>query len=37
MTKNNKRICPVESAGGLDNGIRRWLQNPQKNIEAIYH
>ena len=30
MTENNKRICPVESAGGLDNGIRRWLQNPQK-------
>jgi len=30
MSKNNKRICPVESAGGLDNGIRRWLQNPQK-------
>lgn len=30
MTKNNNRICPVERAGGLDNGIRRWLQNPRK-------
>jgi ubiquinone/menaquinone biosynthesis C-methylase UbiE len=26
----NKRICPVELAGGLDNSIRRLLQNPQK-------
>jgi len=30
MTTNNKHICPVERAGGLDNGIRRWLQNPRK-------
>ncbi len=28
--QNNTHICPVERAGGLDNGIRRWLQNPQK-------
>jgi len=23
-------VCPVERAGGLDNRIRRWLQDPQK-------
>ena len=27
---NSKRVCPVEMAGGLDNWIRRLLQNPQK-------
>lgn len=26
----NTRVCPVERAGSLDNGIRRWLQNPRK-------
>lgn len=25
-----QRVCPVEIAGGLDNSIRRFLQNPQK-------
>ena len=31
MTKEkSKHICPVESAGGLDNSIRRFLQNPRK-------
>jgi ubiquinone/menaquinone biosynthesis C-methylase UbiE len=30
VSQNNKRICPVERAGGLDNRLRRWLQNPQK-------
>jgi len=24
------RVCPVERAGGLDNSIRRWFQNPRK-------
>jgi len=24
------RVCPVTLAGGLDNRIRRWLQNPRK-------
>lgn len=24
------KVCPVERAGGLDNSIRRFLQNPQK-------
>ncbi len=30
MNDRNKRVCPVERAGSLDNRIRRWLQNPQK-------
>ena len=30
MVDENKRVCPVERAGGLDNRIRRLLQNPQK-------
>jgi ubiquinone/menaquinone biosynthesis C-methylase UbiE len=28
--ENRNRICPVEIAGGLDNSIRKLLQNPQK-------
>ncbi len=31
--ESNKRVCPVESAGGLDNRIRRLLQNPQKILK----
>ena len=30
MNDRNNRVCPVERAGGLDNKIRRWLQNPRK-------
>lgn len=30
MTIRKGRVCPVERAGGLDNRIRRWLQNPAK-------
>ena len=30
MSDGNKRVCPVERAGSLDNRIRRWLQDPQK-------
>ena len=30
MGDRNRRVCPVERAGSLDNIIRRWLQNPQK-------
>ena len=26
----NKRICPVERSGGLDNSLRKLIQNPQK-------
>jgi len=28
-TRKN-RVCPVERAGSLDTGIRRWVQDPQK-------
>ena len=30
MSDKNQCVCPVERAGSLDYGIRRWLQNPQK-------
>jgi len=30
MNCGKNRVCPVERAGGLDNKVRRWLQNPQK-------
>ncbi len=32
MNEKN-RVCPVELAGGLDNGVRRWLQNPGKILK----
>jgi ubiquinone/menaquinone biosynthesis C-methylase UbiE len=31
--KENTRICPAEWAGGLDNSIRRLLQNPKKIVK----
>jgi ubiquinone/menaquinone biosynthesis C-methylase UbiE len=31
--EKNKRICPVEYAGGLDNSIRRLFQNPGKILK----
>ena len=34
MSNRNNRVCPVERAGGLDNRIRRWIQNPQKILGA---
>jgi len=30
MTDAKNRVCPVERAGALDSGFRRWLQNPRK-------
>jgi ubiquinone/menaquinone biosynthesis C-methylase UbiE len=30
MHGRKNHVCPVERAGGLDNRIRRWLQNPRK-------
>jgi ubiquinone/menaquinone biosynthesis C-methylase UbiE len=30
MVDKNKRVCPVERAGGLDNKVRGLLQNPRK-------
>ena len=34
MSDRNHHVCPVERAGGLDNRIRRWVQNPQKILGA---
>ena len=33
--KDKNRVCPVERAGGLDNFIRRWLQNPGKIVQPF--
>lgn len=30
MDNSNNHVCPTELAGGLDNKVRRWLQNPRK-------
>lgn len=30
MSYRNNRVCPVERAGSLDLGVRRWFQNPKK-------
>ena len=30
---DSKRICPVEISIGLDNSLRRWLQNPSKILK----
>jgi ubiquinone/menaquinone biosynthesis C-methylase UbiE len=35
--ERNKRICPVELAGGLDNSVRRLLQNPQRILKPYIH
>jgi ubiquinone/menaquinone biosynthesis C-methylase UbiE len=34
MSDNKHRVCPVGLAGGLDNRIRRWFQNPRKILES---
>ena len=31
--ESDKRICPVENAGALDNSFRNFLQNPQKILK----
>ena len=33
MTDRNDRVCPVALAAGLDNKLRRWLQNPRRILE----
>jgi ubiquinone/menaquinone biosynthesis C-methylase UbiE len=33
--ENNNKVCPVERAGGLDNRIRRFLQNPEKILKPF--
>ena len=30
MGQDRNRVCPVGCAWGLEIGLRRWLQNPQK-------
>lgn len=36
MSKQQQtRVCPVEKAGGLDNSIRRFLQNPGKILKPF--
>jgi ubiquinone/menaquinone biosynthesis C-methylase UbiE len=32
--ENNGKTCPVELAGGLDNSIRKLLQNPRKLLKS---
>jgi ubiquinone/menaquinone biosynthesis C-methylase UbiE len=33
VSDDKNRVCPVELAGGLDNKLRRWIQNPRKILE----
>jgi ubiquinone/menaquinone biosynthesis C-methylase UbiE len=33
MADTDDRVCPVALAGGLDNRLRRWLQNPRRLLE----
>ena len=33
--EDEPKICPVEKAGGLDNSIRKFLQNPQRLLMAF--
>ena len=33
MNSEKNRVCPVELAGGLDNRVRRLLQNPRKLLD----
>ncbi len=35
--EKNKHVCPVEIAGGLDNSLRKLLQNPKKILEPYIH
>jgi len=34
VDKINKRVCPVERAGGLDNSLRRLFQNPGRILKS---
>jgi ubiquinone/menaquinone biosynthesis C-methylase UbiE len=31
--KDKNRVCPVEKAGGLDNSLRKFMQNPSKILK----
>lgn len=33
VDKNENSVCPVEKAGSLDNGFRRFLQNPKRILK----
>jgi ubiquinone/menaquinone biosynthesis C-methylase UbiE len=33
MNDGNHHACPVEKAGLLDNGFRRWFQSPRKTLK----
>jgi ubiquinone/menaquinone biosynthesis C-methylase UbiE len=35
MADRGNRICPVERAGSLDSGFRRWLQNPRRILRPF--
>lgn len=35
MSNTNHDVCPVEKAGGLDNFIRRILQNPKRILKKV--
>lgn len=35
MDSVEKRVCPVERAGSLDNFFRRWLQSPAKILNGL--
>lgn len=37
MNRGPGRVCPVELAGGLDNVLRRWVQNPLKIMGPYVH
>ena len=38
MTNNiSTRVCPVEIAGGLDNSLRRLIQNPRRILRSYIH
>jgi ubiquinone/menaquinone biosynthesis C-methylase UbiE len=37
MVDRKSRVCPVELAGGLDNRVRRWFQNPQRILSPYVH
>jgi len=33
MSNRKHRVCPVERSGGLDNRVRRWIQNPKRILK----
>ncbi len=34
VKKGKHQVCPVERAGGLDNRVRRWVQDPRKILKS---